>query len=86
MQVDGIVREHGRIDGVVNNAIAGRQMGRLGDLQWSDYQTMLDFNLKAVLNVIRAARPHFQRQGGGRCVGCSLMSMCVDILRPLSSS
>lgn len=66
--VEEVIRDFGRLDGVVNNAIAGRQQGAFGDLQWGDYQTMFDFNCRAVVNVIKAARPHFINQGGGRIV------------------
>ncbi|MGC4044539.1 MAG: SDR family oxidoreductase [Armatimonas sp.] len=66
--VDAVVADHGRIDGVVNNAIGGSQHGKFGSLGWDGYQNMLDYNVKAVYNTIAAARPHFNTQGGGRVV------------------
>lgn len=66
--VDAVVADHGRIDGIVNNAIAGNQHGKFGSLGWEGYQNMLDYNVKAVYNTIAAARPHFNTQGGGRVV------------------
>jgi 3-oxoacyl-[acyl-carrier protein] reductase len=66
--IDAVVADHGRLDGVVNNAIAGSQNGKFGSLGWDGYQNMLDYNVKAVYNTIAAARPHFNAQGGGRVV------------------
>jgi 3-oxoacyl-[acyl-carrier protein] reductase len=66
--IDGVVRRHGRIDGVVNNAIDGRQEGLLEEATLDDYRNSFDFNCIAVINAIVAARPHMNRQGGGRIV------------------
>ncbi|WP_309710244.1 SDR family oxidoreductase [Armatimonas sp.] len=66
--IAAIVSDFGRIDGVINNAIAGAQPGKLGEHGWAGYQNMLDYNVKAVYNTLTAARPHFQAQGGGRVV------------------
>lgn len=66
--VDAIVDRFGRLDGVVNNAIAGAQHGAFGSLGWEGYQTMIDVNAKAVYNTVLATRPAFSRQGGGRVV------------------
>jgi 3-oxoacyl-[acyl-carrier protein] reductase len=66
--IASIVRDFGRIDGIVNNAIAGRQQGNLDEADWADYANSFDFGCKAVLNTIRAARPHMKRQGSGRIV------------------
>jgi len=63
-----IVAQFGRLDGVVNNAISGRQEGRLNIAQWSDYSNAFDFGCKAVINTITAARPQMVLQGGGRIV------------------
>jgi 3-oxoacyl-[acyl-carrier protein] reductase len=66
--VTRVADDFGRIDGVVNNAIAGRQQGALEDLCLEDYQAMFDYNCLAIVNVLKALRPHFKRQGGGRVV------------------
>jgi 3-oxoacyl-[acyl-carrier protein] reductase len=66
--IDAVVAEFGRIDGVVNNAISGKQDGSFEDASWEDYSNSFDFGCKQVVNVIRAARPHFVAQGGGRIV------------------
>jgi 3-oxoacyl-[acyl-carrier protein] reductase len=76
--VDSLVSDLGRIDGVVNNAIAGSQNGKFGSLGWDGFQNMLDYNVKAVYNTVSAARPHFVAQGGGRVVNIvtELWNMC----------
>ncbi len=66
--VDSVVETFGRLDGIVNNAIAGRQDGALDEATWDDYANSFDFGCKAIVNSITAARPHFARQGGGRIV------------------
>lgn len=66
--IDSIVDHFGGIDGIVNNAVSGRQDGKFEDTDWEGFQTMLDFGAKAVVNTIRFARPHFQARGGGSVV------------------
>jgi 3-oxoacyl-[acyl-carrier protein] reductase len=76
--IDAVVSDFGRIDGVINNAIAGSQNGLMGSLGWDGYQNMLDYNVKAVYNTITAAWPHFKNQGGGRVVNIvtELWNLC----------
>jgi len=66
--IEEIVSHFGRLDGVINNAIAGRQNGSLGEASPEDWQTAFDFGCKAVINTITAARPVMRDQGGGRIV------------------
>lgn len=66
--VDQVVANFGRLDGIVNNAIGGRQHGKFEELTWDDFQNMFDFNCRAVVNTVTAVRPHFRSQGGGRVV------------------
>ena len=66
--VDQIEHEWGRLDGVVNNAIAGLQEGNLSIVAWSDFETAFSFGCKAVVNTTMAALPAFARAGGGRIV------------------
>lgn len=66
--VDEVTTALGRLDGVVNNAIAGRQQGALADATRDDYQAAFDFGCGAVVNMVRAVRPIFRKQGGGRIV------------------
>lgn len=63
-----VVETFGRLDGLVNNAIAGRQMVSFAEATWEDYSNMLDFCCKAVVNTVAAARPIMREQGGGRIV------------------
>ena len=66
--VAAVINWTGRLDGVVNNAIGGKQDGTLADVGDDAYQNMFDFGCTAVINTIRAARPIMQKQGGGRIV------------------
>jgi 3-oxoacyl-[acyl-carrier protein] reductase len=66
--VEAVVGRFGRIDGVVNNAISGRQNGSLAEASWEDYETAFGFGCKAVVNTVRAVRPVMRDQGGGRIV------------------
>ncbi len=66
--VDFIVRDYGRIDGLVHNAIGGSQDGKLDDVDLSGYQNMLDFGCLATVNLIKSVRPVMKAQGGGRIV------------------
>jgi len=58
----------GRLDGVVNNAIAGKQNGSFDEATLGDYVNSFDFGCRAVVNTTRAARRFFVAQGGGRIV------------------
>lgn len=66
--IEGIMERFGRLDGIVNNAIAGRQAGSFDEASADDYANAFDFGCQAVLNTIRAARPIMRQQGGGRIV------------------
>lgn len=66
--VEAVVARFGRLDGVINNAIAGKQNGKLADATPQDYATAFDFGCNAIINTTKAARPVFQAQGGGRIV------------------
>ncbi len=66
--VHGVVEKFGRIDGVVNNAINGRQEGSLAASTNSDYQSAFDFGCLAIVNMVRSVRPVMKQQGGGRIV------------------
>lgn len=66
--VEAVVATLGRVDGVVNNAISGKQHGSFNEASWDDYSNSFDFGCKHVVNMVRAVRPHFVSQGGGRVV------------------
>jgi len=58
----------GRLDGIINNAIGGRQDGNMEEATADDYKNAFAFGCEAVLNTITAARPVMKAQGGGRIV------------------
>jgi len=62
------VERFGRVDGLVNDAIGGRQHAPFDEATHADYQDMLDFGCHAVVNTIRAVRPVMRSAGGGRVV------------------
>lgn len=66
--IDQTVQAFGRLDGLVNNAIAGRQQADFADATWDDYTDMFDYGCKAVVNTVKAVRPIMREQGGGRIV------------------
>jgi 3-oxoacyl-[acyl-carrier protein] reductase len=66
--ISDVHAKFGRIDAVVNNAIAGNQAGRLENFTWDDYANAYDYGAKAVLNTVNAVRPIMKEQGGGRII------------------
>lgn len=62
------IATYGRLDGVINNAIAGRQDGSFEDLKDEDFQTAFDYGCRSIVNSVRAVRPVFKEAGGGRIV------------------
>jgi len=66
--VAAVVADFGRIDGLVNNAIGGRQNGSLDEATETDYEQAFAFGCKAVINTVKAVRPVMNRQGGGRVI------------------
>lgn len=62
--IEAVVERFGRIDGLVNNAATTAR----SNLETTDAETfdhIIGINLRAPLLLIRAALPHFRRQGGG---------------------
>ena len=71
--VDGIVREAGAIDIVVNNAFKPyafdpEQRRRFDDLEWSDYQAQFDGAVGAAFNVCHAVLPQMRQRARGAIV------------------
>jgi len=63
--VQTVIDQHGRIDGLVNNA-AMMTRGSLDATDAESFDRTIAVNLRAPFLLIRAALPHFRRQGGGR--------------------
>jgi 3-oxoacyl-[acyl-carrier protein] reductase len=66
--VTAIAERFGRLDGLVNNAIAGKQHGSFAEATAEDYANAFNFGCQGVVNTIRAAHPLMKQQGGGRVV------------------
>jgi 3-oxoacyl-[acyl-carrier protein] reductase len=66
--VDAVHQAFGRIDGLVNNSIAGRQHGAFADATQDDFDNAFDFGCTAVVNTTRAVQPIMKAQGGGRII------------------
>lgn len=62
--VDAVVKRFGRLDGIVNNA-ALTTRSNIDETSPEVFDRIIAVNLRAPLLVIRAAMPHFRRQGGG---------------------
>ncbi|GHJ36434.1 SDR family oxidoreductase [Streptomyces sp. TS71-3] len=65
--VELAVSEFGRLDVLVGNAGISR-IGPVADLDVDGWSSMIDVNLRGVLNGIAAALPVFRRQGRGHLV------------------
>ena len=66
--VDGIVREHGRLDIAVNNAGIGGASARLADYPVDSYRQVMSINLDGVFYSMRAEIPAMLKNGGGSIV------------------
>ena len=65
--VDSAVSRYGRVDVLINNA-GVMPLSRMDALLVDQWDTMIDVNIRGVLNGIAATLPHFQRLGSGHFV------------------
>lgn len=76
--VEQTVAHFGHIDGLVNNA-AVKTRGGIGDTDEEAFDRTVAVNLKAPFFLIRAALPHFRKQGGGRILNIgSINAYCGE--------
>jgi meso-butanediol dehydrogenase/(S,S)-butanediol dehydrogenase/diacetyl reductase len=68
--ITALVKEHGGLDIVVNNAGVA-QMASAEDISAADWQLTLDVNLTGALNVCHRAIPEMKQRGGGAIVNVS---------------
>jgi NAD(P)-dependent dehydrogenase (short-subunit alcohol dehydrogenase family) len=61
--VDGVVRDYGRLDAVINNAGAGH-VGTLEQESIDDVRAVFEVNFFGVLNVTKPALPHLRASAG----------------------
>ena len=63
--IDGVARDHDRLDVLVNNAGVGR-FGEVEELSDDDWNIMMALNLTAVFTCTQAAVPHMRAQAAAR--------------------
>ena len=76
--IEQTVAHFGRIDGLVNNA-AVKTRGGIEDTDEDAFDRTVAVNLRAPFFLIRAALPHFRKQGGGRILNIgSINAYCGE--------
>ena len=77
--IEQTVAHFGRIDGLVNNA-AVKTRGGIENTDEQAFDRTVNVNLKAPFFLIRAAIPHFRKQGGGRVLNIgSINAYCGEV-------
>ena len=86
--VDAVVREHGRIDVLVNavggSTVIARPAATVDELTPAEWQHLIAFNLEGTFLFCRAVAPVMKRQRGGKIVNIS--SIAGRGISPTSSS
>jgi NAD(P)-dependent dehydrogenase (short-subunit alcohol dehydrogenase family) len=67
---DAVVEHYGRVD-ILIHLVGGYQMGALIGLELETWEYMLNLNLRAAMNVLRAFLPYLTANGWGRIVTLS---------------
>jgi NAD(P)-dependent dehydrogenase (short-subunit alcohol dehydrogenase family) len=76
--IDEAAQKWGRLDGLVNNAAATTR-GNLDNTDAAEFDRIIAINLRAPFLLIKAALPHFRKQGGGRVINIgSVNSYCGE--------
>ena len=76
--VDGVVREAGRVDVLINCAGFGIS-GAMEFTDESEARRLMDVNLFGMNNMIQAVLPHMRRAGRGRIVNVSSVAAALPI-------
>ncbi|RJG00611.1 SDR family NAD(P)-dependent oxidoreductase [Noviherbaspirillum sedimenti] len=71
---DGTLAEFGRFDIVCNNAGVILPFSPLWEVSTSDWEWILDINLRGIFNGIRTFVPHLVQQGSGHIVNTASMA------------
>ena len=79
---DAAVREHGRIDVIVNNA-GVMPLSRLDALLVDEWDRMIDVNVRGLLHGIAATLPHFRSRGSGHFV--TVASIAAHAVSPAAA-
>src|SRR5262249_21783975 len=66
--IETVMMQFGRIDYVVNCAIGGLQQKPFMEMDWNDFQEQIDYQVKAVIQVMKAVYPAMKTRGGGAIV------------------
>lgn len=76
--IDEAAAKWGRFDGLVNNAAATTR-GNIDNTDPAEFDRIISINLRAPFLLIKAALPHFRKQGGGRVINIgSINAYCGE--------
>jgi NAD(P)-dependent dehydrogenase (short-subunit alcohol dehydrogenase family) len=78
--VETAIAEYG-LDGIVNNAGIVHPLADAEDLPESDFERIVDVNIRGVWNGCRAALPHFKERGEGAIVNVGSLASFLGLPR-----